>query len=213
MLRAAASLLLAWLCLAAPPQKLAPPEPQLSYYSVAPAFEYHHRYDSVGAVDFRNLTLNIFDAKGKVRVKARLKDGVYESSGPPRDWVAINDISYFDFEGGKPRYALLSFVWTWTGADASSYGGVQLFTIQNGWLTVAQQIFYTARHAGAGAVFDPAAGALFVSSSHYLQVDAHCCPSRQDVIRYAWSGHDFRQVEVRTLPLPPPRGLRMQKPK
>lgn len=197
----------------APPQKLAPPEPQLSYYSVAPAFEYHHRYDSVGAVDFRNLRLNIFDDKAKVRVKAQLKDGVYDSSGLPRDWVAINGISYFDFQGGKPRYALVSFLWTWTGADASSYGGVQLFAIQNGWLTVAQQIFYTARHAGAGAIFEPAAGALFVSSSHYLPVDAHCCPSRQDVIRYAWSGHDFRLAEVRTLPLPPPPGLRIQKPK
>ena len=213
MLSAAAALLVLGLCLAAPAQKIVPPEPELSYYSVAPAFEYHHRFDSVSAVDFRNLQLNIFDDKGKVRVKAQLKNGVYETSGMPRDWVAINQIAYFDFQTGKPRYALVSFLWTWTGADASSYGGVQVFTIQNGWLTVAQQIFFTARHAGAGAVFDAATGALFVNSSHYLRVDAHCCPSRQDVIRYAWTGHEFRQVAMKTFPLAPPGNLRIEKPK
>ncbi len=213
MLSAAASLLVLCASLAAPAQKLAPPEPELSYYSVSPGFEYHRHFDFINAVDFRDLQLNIFDDKGKVRVKAQLKDGLYESSGMPRDWVAVNSISYFDFQGGKPRYALVSFLWTWTGADASSYGGVQLFTIQNGWLTVVQQIFFTARHAGAGAVFDPATGALFVNSSHYVQVDAHCCPSQQDVIRYAWSGHDFRLIEVKTLPLAAPPGLRIQRPK
>ena len=213
MTSAAASLIAALLCLAAPAQKTVSPEPELAYYSVSPAFEYHHRFDSVSAVDFRNLELNIFDAKGKVRMDAKLKNGIYETSGMPRDWVAINSISYFDFQAGKPRYALVSFLWTWTGADAASYGGVQLFTIQNGWLMVVQQIFFIARHAGAGATFDPATAALFVNSSHYLQVDAHCCPSRQDVIRYAWSGHDFRQVDMKTFPVAAPPNLRIQTPK
>lgn len=212
MLSVATSLLLL-VTLAGPPQKAVSPEPELAYYSVSPAFEYHHRFDSVSAVDFRNLELNIFDAKGKVRVDAKLKNGVYESGGMPRDWVAINSISYFDFQAGRPRYALVSFLWTWTGADAASYGGVQLFTIQNGWLMVVQQIFFIARHAGAGATFDPATGALFVNSSHYLQVDAHCCPSRQDVIRYAWSGHDFRQIDLKTFPVAAPPNLRIQNPK
>jgi hypothetical protein len=213
MLSAATSLLVLLAMLAAPAQKTVAPEPELAYYSVSPTFEYHHRFDSVTAVDFRNLELNIFDAKGKVRVTAKLKNGIYETSGMPRDWVAINSISYFDFQAGKPRYALVSFLWTWTGADAASYGGVQLFTIQNGWLMVVQQIFYTARHASAGATFDPATGALFVNSSHYLQVDAHCCPSRQDVIRYAWSGHDFRQVDLKTFPVVSPPNLRIQTPR
>src|SRR5579864_5658268 len=211
MLSLATSLLL--LVTLAPAQKNVSPEPELAYYSVSPAFEYHRRFDSVSAVDFRNLELNIFDAKGKVRVDAKLKNGIYESSGMPKDWVAINSISYFDFQGGKPRYALVSFLWTWTGANAASYGGVQLFTIQNGWLTVVQQIFFSARHAGAGATFDPATGALFVNSSRYLQVDAHCCPSRQDVIRYAWSGHDFRQVDMKTFPVAAPPNLRIQTPR
>lgn len=202
-----------WLSLAAPAQKVTPPEPELSYYSVSPTFEYHRRLDSISAMDFRNLELNIFDAKGQVRVRAKLKDGIYESGGMPRDWVAVNGINYFDFQAGKPRYALLSFLWTATGADASSYGGVQLFTVQNGYLAVVQQIFFTARHAGAGAVFDPNTGALFVNSSHYQQVDAHCCPSQQDVIRYAWTGHDFRQVQMKTFPVAAPPSLRIQKPK
>jgi hypothetical protein len=213
MLSPAASLLCLTLLLAEPAQKLTPPEPQLSYYSVTPSFEYHHRYNSIGEVDFRNLELNIFDAKGKVRVQAKLKNGIYETSGMPRDWVALNGVSYFDFQDGKPRYALVSFLWTWTGADASSYGGVQVFTIQNGWLTVVQQVFFTARHAGAGAIFDSATGVLLVSSSHYVQVDARCCPSHQDVIRYVWAGHDFRQAGVKTYPVAPPAGLRIQKPK
>lgn len=213
MLSAAASLLVVLLCLAAPAQKNVSPEPELAYYSVSPNFEYHHRFDSIGAVDFRNLELNIFDAKGKVRVDAKLKNGIYETNGMPRDWVAVNSISYFNFQAGKPRFAVVSFLWTWTGADASSYGGVQLFTIQNGWLTVVQQIFFTARHAGAGATFDPATGTLFVNSSHYMQVDAHCCPSRQDVIRYAWSGHEFRQVEIKTFPVAAPPNLRIQIPR
>ena len=212
MLSVATSLLLL-VTFVAPAQKTVSPEPELAYYSVSPAFEYHRRFDSVSAVDFRNLELNIFDAKGKVRVTAKLKDGVYETTGMPRDWVAVNSISYFDFQAGKPRYALVSFLWTWTGADAASYGGVQLFTIQNGWLAVVQQIFFTARHAGAGATFDPATGALFVNSSHYLQVDAHCCPSRQDVIRYVWSGHDFRQVDLKTFPVAAPPKLRIQAPR
>ena len=77
---------------------------------------------------------------------------------------------------------------------------------------MVQQIFYTARHAGAGVIFDSATGVLLVSSSHYLQVDAHCCPSRQDVIRYAWSGHDFRQAGVKTYPVAAPPNLRIRKP-
>ena len=211
---AAASLLAVFVCLLVPAQKTAPPEPELSYYSVSPGFEYHQRASSVGAVDFRNLEFNIFDSKGKVRFKAKLKNGVYETSGGlPRDWVAINNISYFDFQGGQPRFALVSFLWTWTGADASSYGGVQLFTIKNGWLTVVQQIFFTAQHAGAGAIFDSASGALFVRSTHYQQVDPHCCPSQQDVIRYAWAGHDFRQAEVKTFPVAAPADLQIQTPK
>ena len=213
MLRAAAALACLLLALPLSAQKVVSPEPELSLYTVSPAFEYHHRYASISAVDFRNQELNIFDSKGKVRARAQLKDGMYESSGMPRDWVAVNNISYFDFQGGKPRYALLSFLWTATGADASSYGGVQLFTIQNGWLTLVQQIFFTARHAGAGAVFDSATGVLFVNSSHYLQVDAHCCPSQQDVIRYLWTGHDFRQVDLKTFPVASPPNLRIQKPK
>jgi len=212
MLRAAPGLFVLLLALAAPAQKIVPPEPELSFYTVSPGFEYHHHYDSISAVDFRNQELNIFDAKGKVRMRAKLKDGIYESSGVPRDWVAVNNISYFDFQAGRPRYALVSFLWTATGADASSYSGVQLFTIQNGWLAVVQQIFFIARHAGAGAVFDSSAGILFVSASHYLQVDAHCCPSRQDVIRYAWSGHDFRQVAMKTFPVATPPSLRIQTP-
>ncbi len=212
MLRVASGLFVLLVALGAPAQKIVPPEPELSFYTVSPGFEYHHHYDSISVVDFRNQELNIFDAKGKVRVRAKLKDGIYESGGMPRDWVAVNNISYFDFQAGRPRYALVSFLWTATGADASSYGGVQLFTIQNGWLAVVQQIFFTARHAGAGAVFDSATGILFVSSSHYLQVDAHCCPSRQDVIRYAWSGHDFRQVAMKTFPVAAPPSLRIQKP-
>ena len=213
MLSAVASLLVLLLWPGARAQKNVSPEPELAYYSLSPQFEYHRRLDSVSAVDFRSLELNIFDAKGKVRLTAKLKDGIYQTSGMPRNWVAINSISYFDFQAGKPRYVLVSFLWTWTGADAASYGGVQLFTIQNGWLTVVQQIFFSARHAGAGATFDPATGALFVNSSHYLQVDAHCCPSRQDVIRYAWSGHDFRQVDLKTFPVAAPPNLRIQTPR
>ena len=192
--------------------KVVPPEPELSYYMVAPGFEYHRHFDSISAVDFRNLELNIFDASGHVRVRARLKDGVYESSGMPRDWVALDSISYFDFQAGRPQFALVSFRWTATGADASSYGGVQVFTIQNGWLTVVQQIFFIARHAGAGAVFDSNTGMLFVNSSHYLQVDPHCCPSRQDVIRYGWSERGFRRLEVKTFPVASPGKLRIQTP-
>ncbi len=210
---ASASLLAVFVCLLAPAQKTAAPEPELSYYSASPGFEYHQRVSSVGAVDFRNLEFNIFDSKGKVRVRAKLKNGVYESSGLPRDWVAINNVSYFDFEAGQPRFALVSFLWTRTGADASSYGGVQLFTMKNGWLTVVQQIFFTAQHAGAGAIFDAASGSLFVRSTHYQQADAHCCPSRQDVIRYAWAGHDFRQAEVKTFPVAAPTDLQIQTPK
>jgi hypothetical protein len=212
MQRTAACLLLALVCLPASAQKTVSPEPELSYYSVSPTFEYHHRFDSINAVDFRNLELNIFDAKGKVRVRAKLKNGIYESGGMPRDWVALNGISYFGFQAGKPRYALVSFLWTWTGADAASYGGVQVFTIHNGWLTIIQQIFFTARHAGSGATFDSATGALFINSSHYLQVDAHCCPSRQDVVRYVWSGQDFRILDVKTFPVAPRGSLQIQKP-
>jgi len=156
-------------------------------------------------------TVTVVDNNGRPRIVLGS-----DTNDRPGIWLrddAGKDRLYFGFgTPGKPQFALLSFLWTWTGADAASYGGVQLFTIQNGWLTVVQQIFYTARHAGAGATFDPATGALFVNSSRYTQLDAHCCPSQQDVIRYAWTGHEFRQVAMKTFPLPQPGKLRIQKP-
>ena len=176
------------------------PEPG-SYYSVEPAFEYSRLTGALTDHDFRNIELNIFDQQGRVQLKAKLKNGIFEDSGLPKNWVAINGISYFGFEEQKPRFALVSFLWVSTGADASSHGGVQLFMVQNKWLTVVQQVLFTTKHFGAGAIFDPATRTLLINSSHYTRIDPHCCPSQQDVVRFDWRDHNFVQSGSKILPV------------
>jgi hypothetical protein len=194
------------------PQVTSPPGPESSpsYYAVDPAFEYSNSAEILLDVDFRNMELNIFGPDGHVRVRAKLKNGIFGSTGKTKDWIAVNGISYFDFGDQKPRFALVSFLWDSTGARADSHGGVQLFTIENKWLTVVQQILFSTKHFGAGAIFDSATRTLLINSSHHTRLDPHCCPSQQDVVRFDWKGNKFAQAASKTLPVARPGNLQIR---
>jgi hypothetical protein len=188
-----------------------------SWQVVHPNYRYPQAVASVRDVDFRNLAFHFFGNRGQVVYSASLKNGLWrQKEAVPFDWVALTGLSYFDFsagpsplgEGGEPRFALAAYTWVSVGGSSTDTGVVQLYHVDRTGLVVVQQIQFDAQSAGAGATFDPGSRTLTLRAAHYGPRDARCCPSAQDVVTFRWTGRDFREAEVRTVPIekPPARG-------
>lgn len=169
-----------------------------------PNYRYKQSVRSIRDPDFRNMTVRFFGPAGKIEYSFALLNGLLQQEDNNfHDWVSLVGLNYFEFTNGEPSYALANYEWVSCGASCSGYGYVQLYELEADNVTVRQQISFIAKTPEAGAFFDPATRTLTVTANHYAARDAHCCPSKQDIITFRWSGYDFKKATIRTVPYVP----------
>jgi hypothetical protein len=149
-------------------------------------------------IDFRNFELVLFDYHGKNPHQIPLRNGEYEKKELPDavggQSVSMGKTQYIDALNGEPQYALLDIGDVrWAGSSTNT-GILQLVHLEDGHLTVVQQISYDLQAPGTGVKFNPRTGILLItgrSDDH----SAHCCPENVDVVAFKWTGKSF---ELRT---------------
>lgn len=180
------------------------------FFSVLPHYTYKEPLREIEDVDFRNLTVPLFKPDGKCcYYSAKLANGrSFMRSATETDDVVLRSVSYFDFSSqklaarhaGAAKFAVAVYGWVSTGGSASGYGAANLYTVADNRLVLLQQIDFIAKTPGSGAFFNPATKTLLIFANSYAANDPHCCPSWRDIITFRWTGHLFREAEIRKVP-------------
>jgi hypothetical protein len=171
-----------------------------SFRVTFPRYQYEGSFASVRDVDFRNLTLHVFRERGGVEFSASLKNGSFEARTDTYDSVKLDSVTYFRTKRSDLEKALVVFTWTSVGGSASVYRYIQIFEVLSGRLTISQQIEFIAYRRDVR--FDVAELLLVIEATHYTGRDAHCCPSRLDIVRFRWTGRRFGRQSITTIPIP-----------
>jgi hypothetical protein len=169
-----------------------------------PDYVYRSTIDSLTRLDFRNLSLHIFNARGESTLAAQLRNGRYDSKEHDRkgrfghgyDWLRLD---WVRFLGENSDFAVISFSWVTAGASASDFGVVQVFTLRQGHPVVVQQLLFNTRGCGASAHFSTRLSHLTIKGVHGWD---HCCPRTLDVIKFRWADGSFHQESHYSAPLP-----------
>src|SRR6185437_1085155 len=180
-----------------------------SFFSVYPRYEYKQPVHEISEVDFRNLVVPFFKKNGKCcDYSAKLANGhSFVREALQSNDVVLLSVDYFEFSlpeqpvkqhAGAAQFAIVTYGWESTGASASGYGAVNLYKILNERRVLIQQVNFVGQTPGTGAYFDPSTRNLTVIASRYDARDAHCCPSKQDIITFRWTGRFFREASIRT---------------
>lgn len=166
-----------------------------------PNYTYPGRYESIQAVDFKNLPLHTWWEDGKPGITLPLKDGkASEDTGYGFRSCKLIGVHALDRPGStKMRVLVIASLHT-VAAGSSEHHLAQVFEWSGGRLSVVQEISADS-HVQIGrnkyAVFNPKKQELMVRTSHYLDLDARCCVSAVDVVTYRWDGHQFTEQSVR----------------
>jgi hypothetical protein len=169
-------------------------------------YSYTGSYDRIEDVDFRNLTMYLFEDDEKPEAEYALRDGQYDSRRDP-DYhdvgiytVSLDDVHRLLGEEPDRRYAIAVYTWLGVGGSSSQDGVVQVFELFQHRLTLRQQLRWdnqvetTKPHVW----FSEDSKTLVVRSAHYLPHDSHCCVSAMDVVTLRWNGTRFVKTSVRT---------------
>ena len=177
-------------------QQLTESEPTVEV--LFPRYVYKQTMKSLRTVDFRNFQIHVFDARKSILI-AKLRNGKYESnwaSAHGSDWLRLNSV---DFLGNHSEFGVVSLSWVTTGASASAFGLVQVFTLREGHPVVVQQILFNARGCGTSASIRKNVGGLTVRGVHGWE---HCCPNTLDVLTFSWTGSSFERKTQQSVSLP-----------
>ena len=166
---------------------------------VAPDHVYPTTTESLRSLDFHNLQFRIFDEHGKSMLVAKLRNGKSESKWTLENgsnWLRLDWVRFVDEES---PLAFASLSWVTTGASASDFGVVQVFTLREGHPVVVQQILFNTRGCGASAALSFHPLLLTIKGVHGWE---HCCPNTLDVIKFAWAGGSFQRTSHHPVPMP-----------
>lgn len=180
-----------------------------SFFVVFPRYSYQRPLHELSQVDFKNITVLFFKPNGQCCVySARLTNGrSFLRNTIEADDVALLGVNYFDFaaaehpptHAGVPKFAVATYGWVTAGGSVSGYGAVNLYTVTDNRLVLQEQINFVAETPGTGAFFDPTTRTVTVNASHYDNDDAHCCPSKIDIISFRWARRLFQKSSIRTV--------------
>lgn len=154
---------------------------------------------------------------------ANLRAVFIEPDGSKGEWQALKhgrgravEINrYGEFEGAtgvalawqQPLDAshwLAAYDWEWVGGSSSHSQIVQVFELRDGKAFITQQIQADTHHGGraAGAMLNAEKKTLIVRAVELDSPEGRCCPTRINVVAFAWTGRRFRRVSARQVPIP-----------
>jgi hypothetical protein len=176
--------------LSAQSQRL-PYDPDLgpSFYKVSLNYSYSKIYERIEDVDFRNLTMHVFDEHGKPEMKVELKKGKYENrDNVGYETVKLDSTYYLPSQDSNRMFALVLYTWFYGGGSSNTEGIAEVFELVENRLTLIQQLGWDEHFDTTKpyALFREKSGTLIVRTAHYLPGDPHCCVSADDVITLRW---------------------------
>jgi hypothetical protein len=172
-----------------------------TFYEINLNHSYPATYEQIEQVDFRNLTFEVFDERGKPEMKVKLKKGWYESrDNGGYETVKLDSIYYLPAEDANGQYAVVLYTWFYAGGSSNTYGIAQVFELLDHRLALKQQFEWDEHFDTTKpyASFNAKSTTLIVRTTHYLPTDAHCCVSAMDVVTLQWNGSHFTKKAVRT---------------
>ncbi len=169
-----------------------------TYYLIYPDHKYAVKVPiaRIRQVDFRNITLHVYDKDKEIAFSAHLRDGLFEETITVedlsfREWVGLESVHYLDFQDGEPQQALVLFAWVSTGATATAVGVAQLFEMVSGRLVLTQQILYESEDGAAS--YDASAKKLTIKATS-------CAWCEIDEVVFQWSKGVFVKDSERKIP-------------
>ena len=172
-----------------------------TFYLTSVSYLYPSNYRSIRKVDFKNLTLNLFDEKAK-RSHHRLKEGRCQIDyHPGHVFVNLKSIHYLGSGEASRPHAMVLYHMEFVGGSPSQEGIAQVFELFDGHLRVTQQIDWDLHFGGPWGPFDPfdkKTNTFVIHTAHYLPGRAHCCVSAVDVVTLHWKGGRFVRTDMRT---------------
>jgi len=170
-----------------------------TFYQVILDYSYPGTYERMEAVNFRNLTLYVFDEGKKVQTQGKLGNGSYERKDNfGYESLKLDSVHYLPSEDLNSQFALVLYTWFSVGGSSSTDGVAQIYELKNHQLKLRQQFGWD-EHFGTDkkyAVFSEESRTLTVRSAHYMPGDAHCCVSAADVVALRWDGNGFTKRVV-----------------
>jgi hypothetical protein len=153
---------------------------------------------SLRHLDFRNFQFHIFDEDGTSELTAKLRNGIYESKWTVQNGANWLRLDWVRFVGEDSEFAIVSLSWVTTGASASDFGVVQVFTLREGHPVVLQLILFNTRGCGASSAFSTRFLLLTIKGVHGWE---HCCPKTLDVMKFRWADGSFQRKSYHSVPL------------
>lgn len=171
------------------------------YHVVEPQYTYKGSFASIRKIDFRNLTVRLFDEHGRPDETVALKNGKCEKKTRVT-YDSYELVAVYHLKGEKDgieRMVLLLDEF-YIGGSSSNGTFAQVLERSDGRLTVTQQIEYDrdALRRERHHSFHPTNEKLEIRASHYMPGDAHCCISAIDVVTFRWTGEKFVRQSVKT---------------
>ena len=162
---------------------------------------YPGQFSSFDEIDFRNFTMHTFDDKQRHLTCGRLHGGLWsadEEGG--HESLAFNRAYPLPSGDGGVQFMLVLIEESAVFGSSDSTDYAQIWRLSNGKLAIVQQIDSNTHFElnGQYTTFDRPANFLTTRSSHYLDLDAHCCISAYDELTFSWTGQDFRLHKKQT---------------
>jgi len=173
--------------------------PSVQATSIAYRYASPRDLRSIRDVNFGNLRIVIFDAKGRPAAQFPLRNGRLERARKiGGEEVDIGRAHYFkDPQNGTER-ALVDLGWTSVGGSSGTTGILLVFEVRDGRLSIIQQINYDMHAPGTLYKFYPGTRVLIVLG-RTADDSPHCCPKSLDEVTFGWNGKEFQAQSVQRL--------------
>jgi hypothetical protein len=165
-----------------------------TFYAESLNYSYPTTYEQIEDVDFKNLTVHVFDANGKPEMKVKLTKGSYEShENFGFETVTLDSVHPLPAKDSNSKYKVVFYTWFYGGGSSNKEGIAQVFELLEHRLTLKQQLDWD-EHFDTSKPYsslNEKSGTLMLRTAHSLPGDAHCCVSAMDVITMQWNGSRF----------------------
>jgi hypothetical protein len=202
------AILLSSMLAAQTPKLVDNPPSETSFHLSQPDFAYPATYRSLRQVDFRNLTLHLFDVFPEPK-ELPLKDGKYELRNQPLGFgfevATLDSVRRLpSATDSREEFSVAFYTDTYGGGSSNTVGIAQVFELTDGHLKIVQQMTWDEHFSPPGKWYMRLSDdVLTVRSARYLDGDAHCCISGMDTVTLKWNGSRFAQTRMITERLKP----------
>jgi hypothetical protein len=166
-------------------------------------FVYSATYHDFSELDLQSFTIHSFSSPAHHLSCGHLRSGVWEADSEGHtchESLTLGKTYVFTSSREAAKYMLVMFDEEGRCGSSNSTGYAQVWRLQNGRLSIVQQINFDTHFESDDwySRFEESRLRLTVRASHYLDRDAHCCISAYDQLTFAWTGADFRLTQIST---------------